>query len=234
MAIEIEKLTADVVKLTYKSQFESAADPANVANFKPSENFSIEDTLIVPMNQIVELYLALSFVEKDYRLTRPSKVILLEDINNSAKRIQVFISKNKPNTLQMRYVNYKENKAGILFLELTSLKFGLFLAYLDLVIDKFDILRCVLGDLGFVYYRKERTLYITDKHFNMQDSIRIDAYNISLIKALYHTSLTRGFCWEIYVDPDRDILISNNRLIVNGKRYHQSIFYELGLLLYRY
>jgi len=232
MAIEIEKLTADVVKLTYKSQFESAADPANVANFKPSENFSIEDTLIVPMNQIVELYLALSFVEKDYRLTKPSKVILLEDINNSAKRIQVFISKNKPNTLQMRYVNYKENKAGILFLELTSLKFGLFLAYLDLVIDKFDILRCVLGDLGFIYYRKERTLYITDKHFNMQDSIRIDAYNISLIKA--HTSLTRGFCWEIYVDPDRDILISNNRLIVNGKRYHQSIFYELGLLLYRY
>jgi hypothetical protein len=232
--IEIEKLTADVVKVTYKSPYESAVDPTNIANFKPSENFSIEDTLIVPLNQIVELYLALSFVEKDYRLTRPSKIILLEDINDNAKRIQVFISKNKPNFVQMRYVNYKENKGGILFLETSHLKFGLFLAYLDLIIDKFDILRCVLGDLGFVYYRKERTLYITDKHFNMRDSIRIDAYNISLIKALYHTSLTRGFCWDMYLDPDRTVAISNNRLIVNGKRYHQSIFYELGLLLYRY
>jgi len=232
--IEIEKLTADVVKVTYKSPYESAVDPPNIANFKPHVDFSIEDTLIVPMNQIVELYLALSFVEKDYRLTRPSKVILLEDINYNTKKIQVFISKNKPNALQMRYVNYAENKAGILFLETTSLKFGLFLAYLDLIIDKFDILRCVLGDLGFVYYRKERTLYITDKYFNMQDSIRIDAHNISLIKALYHTSLTRGFCWEMYVDPDRIVAISNNRLIVDGKRYHQSIFYELGLLLYRY
>jgi len=232
--IEIEKLTADVVKVTYKSTYESAVDPNNVSNFKPREQFSIDDTLIVPINQIVELFLALSFVEKDYRLTRPSKVILLEDVNYSAKKIQVFISKNKPNALQMRYVNYAENKAGIVFLETTSLKFGLFLAYLDIVIDKFDILRCILGDLGFVYYRKERTLYITDKYFNMQESIRIDAHNISLIKALYHTSLTRGFCWEMYVDPDRTVAISNNRLIVNGKRYHQSIFYELGLLLYRY
>ncbi|MFP3257595.1 MAG: hypothetical protein RXO36_07335 [Candidatus Nanopusillus acidilobi] len=232
--IEIEKFTADVVKVTYKSPYESAVDPTNIANFKPRADFSIEDTLIVPMNQIVELYLAFSFIEKDYRLTRPSKVILLEDINNNAKRIQVFISKNKPNFIQMRYVNYKENKGGILFLETSNLKFGLFLAYLDLVIDKFDILKCILGDLGFIYYRKERTLYITDKYFNMQDSIRIDAHNISLIKALYHTSLTRGFCWDLYLDPDKTVAISNNRLIVNGKRYHQSIFYELGLLLYRY
>jgi len=232
--IEIDKLTADVVKLTYKSQFESAVSPSNVKNFKPQEQFSIEDTLIVPINQIVELFLALSFVEKDYRLTKPSKTILLQDINLDAKKIQVFISKNKLNTIQMRYVNYVENKAGILFLETTSIKFGLFLAYLDLIIDKFDILRCVLGDLGFVYYRKERTLYITDKHFNLKDSIRIDAHNISLIKSLYHTSLTRGFCWEMYVDPDKTVAVSNNRLIVNGKRYHQSIFYELGLLLYRY
>jgi len=232
--IEIDKLTADVVKLTFKSQYESAVDLSKANNFKPREGFSIEDTLIVPINQIVELYLALSFVEKDYRLTKPSKAILLEDINLDAKKIQVFISKNKPNTLQMRYVNHIENKAGIVFLETTNLKFGLFLAYLDLIIDKFDILRCTLGDLGFIYYRKERTLYITDKHFNLQDSIRIDAHNISLIKALYHTSLTRGFCWDLYVDPDRTVAISNNRLIVNGKRYHQSIFYELGLLLYRY
>jgi len=232
--IEIEKLTADVVKVTYKSSYESAVNPADISNFRPREGFSIEDTLIVPMNQIVELYLALSFVEKDYRLTRPSKSILLQDINLDAKKIQVFIAKNKPNFIQMRYINYLENKGGILFLETTSLKFGLFLAYLDLVIDKFDILRCNLGDLGFIYYRKERTMYITDKHFNLQDSIRIDAHNISLIKALYHTSITRGFCWDLYVDPDRTVAISNNRLIVNGKRYHQSIFYELGLLLYRY
>jgi len=232
--IEIEKLTADVVKVTYKSQYESAINISDIANFKPHEGFLIEDTLIVPVNQIVELYLALSFVEKDYRLTRPSKVILLKDINLDAKSIQVYIAKNKPNWLQMRYVNHIENKAGILFLETTNLKFGLFLTYLDLIIDKFDILRCTLGDLGFIYYRKERTVYITDKYFNMQDSIRIDAHNISLIKALYHTSLTRGFCWDLYVDPDRTVAISNNRLIVNGKRYHQSIFYELGLLLYRY
>jgi len=232
--IEIEKLTADVVKVTYRSSFESDVDPSNISSSKSRGNFSIEDTLIVPMNQIIELYLALSFVEKDYRLTRPTKSILLEDINHNAKQIKVFISKNKPNTLQVKYVNYKENKAGIILLETTSLKFGLFLAYLDLIIDKFDILRCVLGDLGFIYYRKERTLYVTDKHFNLQDSIRIDAHNISLIKALYHTSLTRGFCWEMYVDPDNNVFISNNRLIVNGKRYHQSIFYELGLLLYRY
>jgi len=232
--IEIEKLTADVVKVTYKSSFESDVDPSNISRSKSRNGSLIEDTLIVPMNQIVELYLALSFVEKDYRLIRPNKSILLEDINHNAKQIRVFISKNKPNTLQIKYVDYKENKAGIILLETTSLKFGLFLAYLDLIIDKFDILRCTLGDLGFVYYRKERTLYITDKHFNMQDSIRIETHNISLIKALYHTSLTRGFCWEMYVDPDKNVFISNNRLIVNGKRYHQSIFYELGLLLYRY
>ena len=232
--IEVEKLTADVVKVTYKSAYESSIDPNNVSNFKPNKQFSIDDTLIVPINQIVELYLALSFVEKDYRLTKPSKAIILQDMNIAAKRIQMFISKNKPDTLQMRYVNYIENKAGIFLLETNRLRFGLFLAYLDLVIDKFDILPCVLGDLGFVYYRKERTLYITDKYFNMQDSIRIDAYNVSLIKALYHTSLTRGFCWDMYVDPDKIVAISNNRLIVNGKRYHQSIFYELGLLLYRY
>ena len=232
--IEVEKLTADVVKVTYRSHYESSVNPNIATSHKSKENFSIEDTLIVPMNKIVELYLALSFVEKDYRLTRPTKEILLEDINQSAKKIRVFISKNKPNTLQIKYVNYKENKAGIFLLETTHLRFGLFLAYLDLVIDKFDILRCVLGDLGFIYYRKERTLYITDKYFNMQDSIRIDAHNISLIKALYHTSLTRGFCWDLYIDPDRTVAISNNRLIVNGKRYHQSIFYELGLLLYRY
>ena len=232
--IEIEKLTTDVVKVTYKSPYESTVDPRNANNFKPRADFSIEDTLIVPLNQIVELYLALSFVEKDYRLTKPSKALILQDINQPSKQIQVFISKNKPNYVQMRYVNFSKNQAGILFLETTHLKFGLFLAYLDLIIDKFDILPCVLGDLGFVYYRKERTLYITDKYFNMQDSIRIDAHNISLIKALYHTSLTRGFCWELYVDPDRTVAISNNRLIVNGKRYHQSVFYELGLLLYRY
>jgi len=232
--IEIEKLTADVVKVTYKSSFESDVDPSNISRSKSRNGSLIEDTLIVPMNQIVELYLALSFVEKDYRLIRPNKSILLEDINHNAKQIRVFISKNKPNTLQIKYVDYKENKAGIILLETTSLKFGLFLAYLDLIIDKFDILRCTLGDLGFVYYRKERTLYITDKHFNMQDSIRIETHNISLIKALYHTSLTRGFCWEMHVDPSQNVFISNNRLIVNGKRYHQSIFYELGLLLYRY
>jgi hypothetical protein len=232
--IEVEKLTADVVKVTYKSAYESSIDPNNVSNFKPNKQFSIDDTLIVPINQIVELYLAFSFVEKDYRLSKPSKSIILQDININAKRIEMFISKNKPDTLQMRYVNYVENKAGIFLMETTSLRFGLFLAYLDLVIDKFDILKCILGDLGFIYYRKERTLYITDKYFNMQDSIRIDAHNISLIKALYHTSLTRGFCWDMYLDPDKTVAISNNRLIVNGKRYHQSIFYELGLLLYRY
>jgi len=232
--IEIEKLTADVVKVTYRSKHESIVNPDNVANFKPRNGFSIEDTLIVPMNQIVELYLALSFVEKDYRLTRPSKSILLKDINSRVKRIQVFISKNKPNTLQMRYINYSDDKAGIIFLEINSLKFRLFVEHLERVIDKFDILRCVLGDLGFIYYRKERTLYITDKYFNMQDSIRIDAHNICRIKSLHNTPLTQDFCWEIYVGQDKNISISNNRFIVNGKQYHQSIFYELGLLLYRY
>jgi len=232
--IEIEKLTADVVKVTYRSKHESVVNPDNVANFKPRENFSLEDTLIIPMNQIVELYLALSFVEKDYRLTRPSKSILLKDINSRAKRIQVFISKNKPNTLQMRYINYSEDKAGIIFLEINSLKFRLFVEHLERVIDKFDILRCVLGDLGFIYYRREQTLYITDKHFKIQDSIRINAHNIYRIKSLYKTPHTQDVCWEIYVDQDKNVSILNNRLIVNGKCYHQSIFYELGLLLYRY
>jgi hypothetical protein len=232
--IEIEKLTDDVVKVTYRSSFESDVDPSNISSSKSRGNFSIEDTLIVPMNQIIELYLALSFVEKDYRLTRPTKSILLEDINHNAKQIKVFISKNKPNTIQVKYVNYKENKAGIIFLEINSTKFRLFLEYLERVINEFDILRCVLDDLGFIYYRKEQTLYITDKHFNLQDSIRIDSHNICRIKSLYSTPLTQDFYWKIHVDQDNDVSISNNELIVNGKRYHQSIFYELGLLLYRY
>ena len=232
--IEIEKLTDDVVKLTYRSKHESAVNPDNIENFKPRKGFSIEDTLIVPINKIVELYLALSFVKEDYRLTRPSKDLLLKDINSKAKQIRVFISKNKPNTLQVKYVNYKENIAGILFLEINSLKFRLFLKYLERVIDEFNILRCVLGDLGFIYYRKEQMLYITDKHFNMQNSIKIDSHNICRIKSLYDTPPSHDFCLEIYVDQDKSVFVSNNELVVNGKHYHQSIFYELGLLLYRY
>jgi len=232
--IEIEKLTDDVVKVTYKSKHESVVNPDNFGNFRPREGFSIEDTLIVPINQIVELYLALSFVKEDYRLTKSSKSILLKDINSKAKQIRVFISKNKPNTLQIKYVNYKENIAGIIFLEINSVKFRLFLEHLDSVIDEFDILRCVLGNLGFIYYRKERTLYITDKHFNMQDSIKIDSHNVCHIKSLYDTQPKHDFYLEIYVDKDKSVSISNNELVVNGKRYHQSIFYELGLLLYRY
>lgn len=232
--IEVEKLTDDVVKFTYRSKHESVVNPDNIGNFKPRKGFLIEDTLIVPMNQIVELYLALSFVKEDYRLTIPSKSILLKDINSKAKQIRVFISKNKPNTLQIKYVNYKENIAGIIFLEINSVKFRLFLEHLDSVIDEFDILRCVLGDLGFIYYRKERTLYITDKYFNLQDSIKIDSYNVCRIKSLYNTQPKHDFRLEIYDDQDKSVFISNNELVVNGNRYHQSIFYELGLLLYRY
>jgi len=232
--IKVEKITADVVKVTYKSKHESAVNPDNFANFKPRKGFSIKDILIVPMNQIVELYLALSFVKEDYKLTSPSKFILLKDINSRAKQIKAFISKNKPNTLQIRYIDYSKNKAGIVFLEINSSKFRLFVEHLEHVIDEFDILRCILGDLGFIYYREERTLYITDKYFNMQDSIRIDAHNISLIKSLYSTPLTHDFCFEMCVEPNKNVSISNNTLIVNGKSYHQSIFYELGLLLYRY
>ena len=232
--IKIEKLTDDVVKLIYKSKNESFLNPDNIGNFKPREGFSIEDTLIVPINQIIELYLALSFIKEDHRLTRPSKDLLLKDINSKAKQIRVFISKNKPNTLQIKYVNYKENIAGIIFLEINSSKFRLFVEHLDRVIDEFDILRCVLSDLGIIYCRKEQTLYITDKHFNMQDSIRIDSHGIYHIKSLYNTPPTHDFCLEIYVDQDKNVSISNNTLIINGKRYHQSIFHELGLLLYRY
>ncbi len=227
--IEIKKINEELLEVRYKSSYPSSYKSKGKTY---TSNKEIDDTLTVKVNQVIELYLALSFVEKDYRLSKFGS-ITLSDIEKD-KRILFFLSKEKPNTLCMKYINYETQEAGIFLLETTDLKFGLFLTYLRRQIELFEVLRFKLSDLGFVYYRELKELYITDIHFHMEKAIRIYEDTIDMVKTLYHVAITRGFCWDIYIDDDNNISITNNKIIVNGVKYHESIFYELGLLLYSF
>ncbi len=195
----------------------------------------INDMLTVKVKDVAELYLGLSFIEKDKRFHSSDNVIgyKLNDVEYDNKVIHFFVSPNKPYTLQIKYTDYISKACGVLFIDITDLKFGYLLAHIRTVLSHYDIIPFKLSNVEYTYNKltKDITIKAPDIITNQLQVYVIQEDAIELIKSIYHAIITRGLVWNAYFDSEHQVGIVNQKYVINGIKYDIIDFYKIGLLL---
>ncbi len=219
----------DTVEINFYSSL-----PSSFAYGKEKEilhSVSDEINLCINVNPIylTTLLLHLAYVEESPLFNADKTVGLkMYDHKDTDKAIHFYTSPNKPYTLQIKGIDYKERTAGVVFLNFSELSFGAFLTYIKLTLDKYPSLTALLYDNYIVFNRMIDELVILDKD-NQKYFIYDEA--LELFRVSWFNQLTRGFKWTLALDNWQNVIMASDNFIINNVPYPDLMQKQIGYLI---
>lgn len=213
-----------VVKLKFKTEQGAYFYDKDLGNIK-GEGFDGE--IEVPLQNVVELYLALKTFEDSFEFGKMEESISFEDDD---KKIMFYTTEKRPATIHIKGIDYKKKTSGILYVDVSNYPYVLLLAYMRQFLSNFSILSFSVFNINFSYSKDENLLLIYDKDLGNTEYVKSE--NLSAMKELFDNYMERGLMFTHSFTPDRNVFIDKEKNFhINDKQFDFSLFKKVAYLI---